>query len=83
MFQIFKEIDVGKTLLGNNETCKIEGIGYMKMRIFYSCDRVLENVRCILNLERNLISLGILDLIGCSIKVDWGVMKMMKCALTI
>ena len=63
-FQTFKEIDGRNVILNNNKACNIQGIGSIKVRMFDGCDRVLENVRYVPKLRRNLISLRMLDLIG-------------------
>ena len=82
-FQAFKKVDGGKVTLGNNKVCKITIIGSMNVRVFDACDRVLQNVRYVLEHWRNLISLRILDLLGCSIKIQNGLIKVANGALTI
>ena len=51
--------------------------------MFDGCDRVLQNVRYVPELRRNLISFGMLDSISCSIKIENEVMKVVKGALTL
>lgn len=51
--------------------------------MFDGCNRVLQNVQYVPELRRNLISLGMLDSIGCSVKIENGVMKVVKSALTV
>lgn len=40
--------------------------------------RILDSVRFVPNLKRNLISLGALDATGYSVKISEGIMKVMK-----
>lgn len=77
------ETEFGIVMLGNNKACKINGISFVKIRMFDGCDRILRNVRYVPELRRNLVSLGVLDEIWCSIKIENGFMKIIKGAMTI
>ena len=57
----FKEADGGHVLLSNNKHCKILGTGTIRIKHYDGIERVLEDVRYIPELKRNLISLGMLD----------------------
>ena len=46
--------------------------------MFDGCIRILQEVRYILELKRNLLSISMFDKNGCSIKVDNGIMKVSK-----
>ena len=63
-FEDFKEADGGHVLLGNNKHCKILGTGTVKIKHYDGIERVLEDVRYIPELKRNLISIGMLDKSG-------------------
>lgn len=65
-------------LLGNNKACKIAGIGSVNIKMHDGYDRVLTNVRYVPELRKNLITLGMLDNLGCLIKVENGYMKIIK-----
>jgi hypothetical protein len=58
--------------MGNGVTCKIVGIGAVRIRMHDEIVRTLKNVRHVLDLKKNLISLGILDSLGYeySVKVE-------------
>ena len=71
-FKTFDNIAGGKVLLGNNLACNVAGIGTINIRMFDGIERDLKQVRYVLELKRNLISLGIMDLAGCSIKTENG-----------
>ena len=57
----YQPIDGGNVLMGNNIPCKTIGIGSIKIRMHDSIIRILSNVRHVLDLKKNLISLGTLD----------------------
>ena len=54
-------------LLGNNKACRVVDIGPIRIKMHDGLERVLQEVRYVLELKRNLI-LGMLDQIGCSFK---------------
>lgn len=51
----------GTVLLGNDEVCKVMGIGEVKIRMHDGVIKTLTNVRYVLDLRRNSISLGLFD----------------------
>ena len=67
-FKTFEQVDGGKVLLGNNLACKVAGIGTINIMIFDGIERDLKQVRYVPELKKNLISLGVMDQAGCSIK---------------
>ena len=56
--------------MGNNEAFKVFGIDSIKLRLHDGMERMLTNVRYVLDLKRNLISLGMIDSMGCTVKID-------------
>ncbi|KAK3040178.1 hypothetical protein RJ639_028428 [Escallonia herrerae] len=70
-------------LMGNDAVCEVMGIGTIKIKMFDRIVRTLGDVRYIPDLKKNLISLGTLDSINCSISIKGGVMKVSKCAMVI
>jgi len=84
-FDTYRLVNFGSVLRGNDASCKVAGMGNIKIKMFDGVIRILCDVRYILYLRKNLISLDILDRNGFSfksesgvIKVDKGVMTMMK-----
>jgi hypothetical protein len=67
--------------MGNGAHCKITGIGNIRIKIFDGVLRTLCEVRHIPEVEKNLISLGILDSNGYCYKYESGVMKVTKGAM--
>ena len=59
------------------------GSGTVRIQMFDGVERILQEVRYIPDLKRNLISLGMLDQIGCSFKVENGCLKMVKGSMVI
>ncbi|KAK3043426.1 hypothetical protein RJ639_002005 [Escallonia herrerae] len=59
------------------------GRGTIKIKMFDGIVRTLGDVRYIPDLKKNLISLGTLDSIDCSISIKGGVMKVSKSAMVI
>ena len=82
-FEDFKQEDGGVVLLGNNRPCKVQGIHSVRIKMHNDGERILTNVRFILELKRNLISLGMLDELGYMIKVEAGTLKILKGSLVI
>lgn len=66
--QDFKESYAGLVLLGNKKACKILGIGKVSIRMHDGCVRVQHDVRYVLELKRNLLSIGMLDKSGYTIR---------------
>ena len=58
--------------MGNNMPCKTIGI---KIRIYDGIVRTLSNVRHVLDLKKNLISLGTLDSNGYKFSAEGGVFE--------
>ncbi|KAK9190434.1 hypothetical protein WN943_019039 [Citrus x changshan-huyou] len=71
-FKTFENIDGGKVLLGNNLACKVTRMGTINIQMFDEETRELKQVRYVPELKRNLISLGMMDKMGCSIKAENG-----------
>ena len=51
--------------MGNNEACNIVGIRSVTMKLKDGTLKLLTNVRHVPRLKRNLISLGMLNSLGC------------------
>ncbi|GJT40820.1 zinc finger, CCHC-type containing protein [Tanacetum coccineum] len=79
----FKEFNGSTVLLGNNRACAIMRIGKVRVQMKDGSSFVLENVRYIPELKRNLISLGTLDREGYTVKLQNGRVKMIKGSLMV
>lgn len=79
----FKEVNSGQVLMGNNESCKIHGIGSVRLRMWDGSMKIINDVRFIPDLKRNLFSLGALDQRGFSYKAQNGTLKVAKRSLVV
>jgi len=82
-FSSYQTINGGSVFMGNNNPCKIVGIGSIKMKMFDGIVRTLTEVRHVPDLKRNLISLGELDSSGCKFTGQGGALKVSKGALVV
>ena len=71
-FNTYKSVNFGFVLMGNDASCKVAGIGNIKIKMFDGVVRTLCDVRHVLDLRKNLISLGTLDCNGFSYKSTSG-----------
>ena len=60
-FDIYRSVNSGIVTMDNGAHCKITGIGNIRIHMFDGVVRTLCDVRHILEVEKNLISLGTLD----------------------
>lgn len=76
-----KEVGSGEVLIEDDYKCHIKSIHFVKLSLDNSIDIVLEDVRYISKLKRNLISLLTIDFIGFTIKIKDTIMKVLKRSL--
>jgi len=69
--------------MGNNAAYDVVGIGTIRIKMHDGIVRTLTNVRHVLDLKKNLISLGILEALGCKYTTEGGVMKVSISALVV
>ena len=81
-FNTYRSVNYGSVLMGNDASCKVAGIGNIKIKMFDGVVRTLGDVRHVPDLNKNLISLGTLDCNRFSYKSTSGVMKVSKGAMT-
>ena len=77
-FESFEQLKGGQFILRNNKCYEIKRIGTVRLKLHDGAERVLQEVRFIPGLKRNLISLGTLDQKGYSYKASGGVLKVSK-----
>ena len=82
-FDTYKPSNDGMVQMGNDATCLVIGIGTVKIKMFDGVVRVLSNVRHVLELRKNLISLGVLDDLCYSYSSNGGIMKITKGVLMV
>ena len=64
--------------MDNNAECNVIGIGTIKIKTHDGVVRTLSNVRHVLDLKSNLISLDTLESKGCKYSTECGVPKVSK-----
>ncbi|KAG8485343.1 hypothetical protein CXB51_021504 [Gossypium anomalum] len=82
-FTTYETVSEGVVLMGNNVSCKIAGVGTIKVKMFDGVVRTLSDVRYVPELKRNLISLSTLDSKGYRYTAESGVLKISKGSLVV
>ena len=80
-FVKLEELDGGVVYMGDDSSCKIFGIGSIRLRNHDGSTRLLTDVRYVPNLRKNLISLGALESKGFTMTIRDGVLKVTSGAL--
>ena len=68
----------GSVFLGNNKACKIADVRSVRFKLHDESMRLLTEVRYVLDLKRNLISLGEFDKKGYVFQGEKSILKVMK-----
>ncbi|KAG8498240.1 hypothetical protein CXB51_007432 [Gossypium anomalum] len=82
-FTTYETVSKGVVLMGNNASCKIAGVGTIKVKMFDGVIRTLSDVRHVPELKRNLISLNTLDSKGYRYTAKSGVLKISKGSIVV
>lgn len=82
-FVNFEIFDGPKVFMGNNNTCKIEGVGKICLKMNDGVIHELEDVRYVSELKKNLISLGELDSKGFEMSLNRGVLRVKSNGLVV
>ncbi|KAG8491577.1 hypothetical protein CXB51_014857 [Gossypium anomalum] len=82
-FTTYETVSEGVVLMGNNVSCKIAGVGIIKVKMFDGVVRTLSDVRHVPELKRNLISLSTLDSKGYIYTAESTVLKISKGSLVV
>ncbi|KAG8493558.1 hypothetical protein CXB51_011740 [Gossypium anomalum] len=82
-FTTYKTVSEDVVLMGNNASCKIAGVGIIKVKMFDGVVRTLSDVRHAPELKRNLILLSTLDSKGYRYTAESGVLKISNGSLVV
>lgn len=82
-FETFSELDGDRIILVNNKSCKVLGIGSIRLKMSNSIEKLLKDVRYIPELRKHLISLAVLDQAGYIFKFEYGTFKITEGSMTI
>ena len=77
-FSSYQSTNEGVILMGNNVSCKTVGIESINIWMFNGIVRTLIEVRHVLELKKNLISLGVLDFGGYKYIGQGGALEVLK-----
>ncbi|KAL8528974.1 hypothetical protein ACS0TY_006443 [Phlomoides rotata] len=77
-FKNLEKLDGKSVLLGNDNSCKVKGIGSIRIKMFDGADKILSKVRFVPDLKRNIISLGSLTATGCKFKAEGDSISVLK-----
>ncbi|KAG6780349.1 hypothetical protein POTOM_013203 [Populus tomentosa] len=69
--------------MGDNHALEIAGIGTIKLKMYDGLIRTISGVRHVKDLKKNLLSVGQFDSLGCKIRTDNGIMKIIQGALVV
>jgi len=64
-FNTYKTVEGGSVRMGNDSVCQIVGVGNVRMMMYDRQERTLSNIRHVLDLTKNLLSLRALEVQGC------------------
>ncbi|KAJ6885640.1 hypothetical protein NC651_026314 [Populus alba x Populus x berolinensis] len=82
-FHTYEPISEGLVFMGNDHALEIAGIGTIKLKMYDGSIRTISGVRHVKDLKKNLLSVGQFDSLGCKIRTDNGIMKIVKGALVV
>lgn len=82
-FSSYQPLDGDDVLMGNELSCKTVGIDSIRIKMFDRVVRTLTEVRHVLDIKRNMISLGELDLHGYKHIGHEGFLKVSKGTLVV
>jgi hypothetical protein len=82
-FSSLNLINGGVVLMGNDVACKTKGIGKICLKLHDGSARVLEEVRYVTDMKKNLIYVGTLKEKGYKITMENGTMKVIYGALVV
>ena len=82
-FASFEKLDTGLVTFGNGHTYQIEWIGTVHIKFFDGMIRELKDVRYVPQLNKNLISVGVLKMQGLRGTLGKSVLKMSSGSLIV
>jgi hypothetical protein len=82
-FTSYQYVDEGVVFMGNGISCKIVGVGSIRIRMFDGIVRKLTDVRHVPEIKKKMISLGVLDSSGYKYTSKGGALKVSKGILVV
>jgi hypothetical protein len=69
--------------MSDNHALEIVGISTIKLKMYDGLIHTISGVRHVKDLKKNLLSIGQFDSLGCTIRIDNGIMKIIKRAMMV
>ncbi|KAK5775922.1 hypothetical protein PVK06_043878 [Gossypium arboreum] len=82
-YTTYETVSEGVVLMGNNASCKITGVGTIKVKMFDGVVKTLSDIRHVPELKKNLILLSTLDSKGYRYTAKSGVLNISKGSLVV
>jgi hypothetical protein len=82
-FHAYEPIYGSTMFMGDNHALEIAGIGTIKLKMYDDLIRTISGMQHVKDLKKNLLSVGQFDSLGCKIRKDNGIMKIIKGALVV
>jgi len=64
--------------MGNGHALEVIGVGIVKIKMYDGIVRIIQEVRHVKDLKKNLLSVGQLDNLGCKIHTEGGILKVVR-----
>jgi hypothetical protein len=82
-FHTYEPTSGGLVFMGDNHALEIAGMGTIKLKMYDGLICTITGVRHVKDLKKNLLFVGQFDSLGCKIRTDNGIMKIVKGALVV
>lgn len=82
-FSSFEKIDSGVVIMGNDNSCQVEGVCIVWIKMCDGVVREVDDVRYVPQLKKNLMSLRVLESQGHKITMEHGVLNVTKGSLVV
>jgi hypothetical protein len=82
-FHTYEPISEGSVFMGNDHALEIADIGTIKLKMYDGSIHTISGVRHVKGLKKTLLSVGQFDSLGCKIRTENGIMKIVKGALVV
>ena len=64
--------------MGNGHALEVIGVGTVKIKMYDGTVRIIQEVRHVKDLKKNLLYVGQLDNLGCKIHTEGGILKVVR-----
>ena len=82
-FCTYEPVLEGFVFMGDDHTLEIAGVDTIKIKIFDGSIFIIQGVRHVKGLKKNLLSIGQLDNLKCKTHIEDGIVRVVKVALVV